>query len=62
MVKEFYDRLNDESKGEYLEREFKHINLIIPLLELYEGLGIYCLKKRGENGYIEEDEDELLKI
>ena len=61
-VKENYSRLNNESKGVYLDREFKHINLIIPLLKLYEGLGIYCLKKRGLNGYIEESEDELLKL
>lgn len=61
-VKENYNRLNEETKGKYLEREFKHINLIIPLLRLYEGLGIYCLKKRGANGYIDESEDELLKL
>lgn len=56
-----FERLNKETNGEYIKREYRHINLIIPLLKLYEGMGIYCLKKRGENDYIEEDEDVLFK-
>lgn len=58
-AKENYIRLNEETKGDYLKREYKHINMIIPLLKLYEGMGIYCLKKRGKDYYIDEIEHSL---
>ena len=59
-VKLNYERLKASPKVNYIDRELKHINLIMPLLRLYEGVGIYCLKRRGEEGYIEEAEDSLL--
>lgn len=52
------DKCNDSSIN-YKSRELKHINLIIPLLKLYEGVGIYCLKRRVKDDYIEELEDDL---
>ena len=54
-VKTNFELLNKITDGNYFKRELKHINLILPLLKQYEGTGIYCLKKRGENGYIEDD-------
>ena len=61
-VKENFNRLVNDKTKNYLDNEFKHINLIIPLLKLYEGLHIYCLKKRGKTDYIDEVEDELLEF
>lgn len=59
-VKINYNRLLKDPNINYKNRELKHINLIIPLLKLYEGVGIYCLKKRGKDNYIDEIEDSLL--
>ena len=58
-AKENFDRLNKESNGNFYKRELIHTTLIIPLLKYYEGTIIYCLKKRGDTGYI-EDEDEWI--
>ena len=59
-VKRNYERLKSNPEKNYYNSELKHIRLIIPLLKLYEGASIYCLKRRGENGYIEETDDGLL--
>lgn len=58
-VKINYNRLLKDPSINYKNRELKHINLIIPLLKLYEGVGIYCLKRRGKDDYIDELEDDL---